>query len=293
MKRIFLFIAVNILMVLSINILYTLLVSFGLVPPGEYSNLIVLSLLMGMGGSFLSLMISKWMAKKAMGVKIIEAHGPYGEIVQKVHFLARRAGLEKMPEVGVYESPEVNAFATGPSRNNSLVAVSTGLLHNMSSDEVEGVLAHEVAHIANGDMVTMTLVQGVINAIVYFLTFIVVNIVQNALRSDDSEEGGGMGDFFLRHILFSVFYGALSFAAYPIIAWFSRYREYRADEGGAKLAGKEKMIAALERLKTKVDLIKNDDQSIQAMKISNKTSWGALFSTHPPLAVRIEALRRI
>ncbi len=291
MKRIMLFIATQVLMIVSINIIYSVLVSFGLVPSGEYGNIIVMSVVIGFTGSFMSLFMSKFIAKSMMGVQIVEAHGPYSNLVQKVHFLARRAGLEKMPEVGIYESPEVNAFATGPSRNNSLVAVSTGLLNNMDSDEVEGVLAHEVAHVANGDMVTMTIVQGVINAVVYFLTFILVNIIQNAMRGDNERESG-LGGFFLRQIIFNVLFAALSFAAYPVIAWFSRYREYRADEGGAKLAGKDKMIAALERLKSKVDLIEKDDQSIQAMKISNRSSFGALFSTHPPLDQRIEALRR-
>lgn len=291
MKRILLFIATQVLMIVSINIIYSFLVAAGLVPSGEYGNIIVLSVVIGFTGSFMSLFLSKFIAKSMMGVQIVEGHGPYGALVQKVHFLARRAGLDKMPEVGIYDSPEVNAFATGPSRNNSLVAVSTGLLNNMDSDEVEGVLAHEVSHIANGDMVTMTIVQGVINAVVYFITFILVNIIQNAMRGD-SDRDPGIGSFFLRQIIFNVLYTALSFAAYPVIAWFSRYREYRADEGGAKLAGKEKMIAALERLKTKVDLIEKDDQSIQAMKISNRSRFGALFSTHPPLAERIEALRR-
>lgn len=291
MKRIMLFIATQVLMIVSINIIYSLLVSFGLVPRGEYGNIIVLSIVIGFTGSFMSLFMSKFIAKSMMGVKVVESSGQYGALVQKVHFLARRAGLEKMPEVGVYESPEVNAFATGPSRNNSLVAVSTGLLNQMDPDEVEGVLAHEVTHIANGDMVTMTIVQGVINSVVYFITFILVNIIQNAMRGDNDRESG-IGSYFLRQIIFNVLFAALSFAAYPVIAWFSRYREYRADEGGAKLAGKDKMIAALERLKSKVDLIEKDDQSIQAMKISNRSSFGALFATHPPLDQRIEALRR-
>lgn len=287
MKRVLLFFGINILVMISINIIYSALAAAGYVPSGYYGNIAVFSLLIGMGGSFFSLLISKWVAKSMMGVEIVER----GHIVQMVHTAARKAGLEKMPEVGVYHSPEVNAFATGPSRSNSLVAVSSGLLDSMNQDEVEGVIAHEVAHIANGDMVTMTLVQGIVNAFAYFVSIIVSNIIQNALRGD-REGGRGLGDFFIRQLIFSAVYGAVSFAAYPIIAWFSRWREYRADLGGAKIAGKHKMIAALERLQNNVDRIEKSEQSFQAMKISNRSGIMALMSTHPPLDQRIAALQK-
>jgi heat shock protein HtpX len=289
MKRIFLFFLTNILVMLSISIVYSLLLATGLVPPGYQSQIVVFSLLIGFGGSFISLLMSKWMAKQMMGVQIVDSRGAYAPLVQKVHTLAKQAGLPKMPEVGVYESAEVNAFATGPSKSNSLVAVSTGLLNRMDDAEVHGVLAHEVAHIANGDMVTMTLVQGVVNSFTYLVSIIVTNIIAAALRGNSER---GMGDnFFVRQMIFSAVYSLVAFAAYPIVAAFSRYREYRADAGGAKLAGTHDMVAALEKLKSHVGGVEQQEAAFQSMKISNKGSFAEWFSTHPPLEKRIRALQ--
>lgn len=292
-KRFMLFFGVNILIVATLGITLSLLQSFGIIPPiGQgYQGLFIFCLFWGMGGAFISLMLSKFMAKKMMGVRIIEPKGPGSELVQRVHALARKAGLEKMPEVGVYESPEVNAFATGPSRNNSLVAVSSGLLSKMGESEVDGVLAHEVAHIANGDMVTMTLVQGVMNAFVMFAARVVASIIDNAMRDEDGRGGLGMFAYFGVVIVLDILFGIL---AAPVVAGFSRWREYRADNGGARLAGKDKMIAALEALQRNVDKIdkSTDQKAFQSMKISNTGSLAALMSTHPPLSKRIEALRK-
>jgi heat shock protein HtpX len=203
--------------------------------------------------------------------------------------MAKRAGLNKMPEVGIYESPEVNAFATGPSKNNALVAVSTGLLQKMDDEEVHGVLAHEISHVANGDMVTMALVQGVVNSFTYLVSIIVTNFIAGALRGDSER---GIGDnWFIRHFIFNAVFALVAFAAYPIVAGFSRYREYRADAGGARLAGKGAMIAALEKLKGSVDEVEKSEAAFQSMKISNKSSFAEFFSTHPPLDKRIRALQ--
>jgi heat shock protein HtpX len=192
-----------------------------------------------------------------------------------------------MPEVGIYESPEVNAFATGPSRNNSLVAVSSGLLRGMNRDEVEGVLGHEIAHIANGDMVTMTLVQGVINAFVIFFAKAAAWAIANFMRGNNDEGPSFMVAFGIEMVLHIIF----GFVGMIIVAWFSRYREFRADQGGAKLAGTGKMVAALERLKSTTDLVDNRQESIAAFKISGKGGFMALFSTHPPLEQRIARLK--
>jgi heat shock protein HtpX len=298
-KRMFLFFGVNILIMITISLVMNIfgighyITSSGI----DYGALMVFCLLWGMGGSFISLKLSKWMAKKFMGVEIITATGPHGELVRTVHGFAKRAGLETMPEVGIFESPEVNAFATGPSKNNSLVAVSTGLLQQVSPAGVEGVIGHEVAHIANGDMVTMTLIQGVMNAFVMFFARIAAFAVSSAISSDD-DDGPGLGYF--AHIMvvmfFEVIFGIL---AAVVVNWFSRYREYRADAGGASLAGKESMISALEgilnsqqQLATAKAPVKVD-KSMRAMCINSKSSWMALFSTHPPLEQRIEQLKKL
>lgn len=289
-KRFLLFFGVNILIVATLGITLSVLQTLGIIPPiGDgYQGLFIFCLFWGMGGAFISLMLSKWMAKKMMGVQILTTQGRGAELVQRVHGLARRAGLEKMPEVGVYESPEVNAFATGPSRNNSLVAVSTGLLNRMNDDEVEGVLAHEVAHIANGDMVTMTLVQGVMNAFVMFFARVVAQIINNALRDEDGRGGLGMFGYYATVMVLDIFFGLL---AAPVVMGFSRWREFRADAGGARLAGKEKMIAALERLKGSLDQIDDSQKAFSSMKISGRSKFAELFSSHPSLDKRIAALR--
>jgi heat shock protein HtpX len=233
-------------------------------------------------------MISKWMAKRTTGMQLIE--NPKTELeqwlVSTVRRQADKAGI-KMPEVGIYDAPEINAFATGPSKNNSLVAVSTGLLRSMSRDEAEAVLGHEVSHVANGDMVTMALLQGVMNTFVIVLSRVVGRAV-DAMIFGNREGGPGFGYYIIVFVLDMIFGLFASF----ITAWFSRQREFRADAGGASLAGKEKMIAALQRL------AQNHGQSslptqIAAFGISGglKSGIGALMMTHPPLDVRIQALR--
>lgn len=273
----------------SVIVVYNLLAAAGLVPQGYYGNILVFSLLIGFGGSIISLLLSKWMAKTMMGVQIVDSRSQFSPLVNKVHTLAKQAGLPKMPEVGVYESDEVNAFATGPSKSNSLVAVSTGLLRRMDDEEVHGVLAHEIAHIANGDMVTMTLVQGVVNAFTYMVSIVVTNIISSALRGDSNR--GIADNWFVRQFIFSLVYGLVAFAAYPLVAAFSRWREYRADAGGAKLAGSGVMIAALEKLKGSVDKVETQEAAFQSLKISNKKQFSEWFSTHPPLEKRIKALQ--
>lgn len=292
-KRFFLFFGVNILIIATLGITLNILTSLGIIPPmGQgYAGLFVFCLFWGTGGAFINLLISKWMAKRVMGVRLLERNGPGSDLVNRVHTMARKAGLEKMPEVGVYDSAEVNAFATGPSRNNSLVAVSTGLLNRMNDDEVDGVLAHEVAHIANGDMVTMTLVQGVMNAFVMFAARVVAGIINNALKDENGRGGLGMFAYYGVVIALDILFGLL---AAPVVMWFSRWREYRADAGGARLASKEKMIAALESLKRSIDRIdaSTEQKAFQSMKISQKGAFAQLFSSHPPLDARIEALKR-
>tara|TARA_R110002072_G_scaffold64203_7_gene159857 strand:+ start:20546 stop:21421 length:876 start_codon:yes stop_codon:yes gene_type:complete len=291
MKRIVLFIATNILVMAAATILMKVL-GVGNYIEGtglNYSSLMIICLIWGGLGSFVSLLLSKWMAKTMMGLQEISVNGPYGSIVRKVHEYAKRSNLEKMPEVYVYNSPEPNAFATGPSRNNSLVAVSTGLLEAMSEDEVEAVLAHEVSHIANGDMVTMALVQGVVNAFVMFFARVAAFAIDNALRGDD-DNGKGLGHigYFVATIVLQIVFGIL---AAPITMWFSRWREFRADAGSARLVGKEKMIAALEALKRNTDKMLNENKEMEVMQISSKKAMIELFASHPPLDKRIAALR--
>lgn len=293
-KRVFIFFAVSLLISITIS---TIMSIFGIghyITQGgiQYGSLMAFCLLWGMGGSFISLLLSKQLAKWTMGVQLVTMEGPHRDIVEKVHRLSRRAGLTEMPEVGIYQSPDVNAFATGRSKNSSLVAVSTGLLTRMNDAEVEGVLAHEVAHIANGDMVTMTLVQGVVNAFVMFFSRIAAYAISQAMRSDDDD--APVSPFMHSMIVFAldILFG---FLAMPIIAWFSRYREFRADKGGADLAGREKMISALESLQRAYPQLAEateGDPNFRSMQISSKTSMMQLFSSHPPLDVRIAALRK-
>lgn len=294
-KRFFLFALTNILVVVTISIVLSVLgVNHYLSASGiDYNSLMIFCLVWGFAGSGISLLLSKFMAKSMMGVKIVDDRGPYASLVIKVHQLARQAGIEKMPEVGVYDSPEVNAFATGPSKNNSLVAVSSGLLQQMNADEVEGVLAHEIAHVANGDMVTMALIQGVVNAFVMFFARIAAFALQNAMRGDrDSDERAPIGGGFMYHIIVMVFEIAFSFLGMFVVAYFSRQREFRADAGGAKYAGQGKMVAALKRLQQKIDRVDDSKDTIKCMKISSKKGLMSFLSTHPPLELRIEMLER-
>jgi heat shock protein HtpX len=232
------------------------------------------------------------MAKMTMGVQVIDPRSPgqFGDLVDMVHRLAQKAGLPAMPEVGVYESPEVNAFATGPTRSRALVAVSTGLLRRMDRDEIEGVLGHEVAHVANGDMVTMTLVQGVVNAFVMFLARAIAIVLSQAGRRDN-EEGSPHMNYMLVFVLEMVF----SFLGMFVVTWFSRYREYRADAGGANVAGKGKMIGALTALSRLhgINTQVEGQASVATLKIDTNKSGGlmALLSTHPPLEERIARLQ--
>ena len=287
LKRIGLFLATNLAVLALLSIVLSVLQSFG-INLGNNGTLLVFAVIFGFGGSLISLMISKWMAKRTTGMQLIETPKTELEqwLVSTVRRQADKAGIN-MPEVGIYDAPEINAFATGPSRNNSLVAVSTGLLRSMSRDEAEAVLGHEVSHVANGDMVTMALLQGVMNTFVIVLSRVVGRVV-DSLIFGNRDSGPGFGYFIIVFALDMIFGLFASF----ITAWFSRKREFRADAGGASLAGKEKMIAALQRL------AQNHGQSslptqIAAFGISGglKSGIGALMMTHPPLEVRIQALR--
>jgi len=282
-KRIFLFLVTNLAIVLTLTVVVSVL---GVAGGPDLGSLALFCLVWGMGGAFLSLQISRWIAKRATGVQLIG--GRTGDpqldwLYQTVERLTRQANLP-MPEVGVYNSGEVNAFATGPSKNRSLVAVSAGLMHAMRPEEIEGVLAHEVAHIANGDMVTMTLLQGVMNAFVMFFARVIASVIT---RSDDDRRGGG-GMYFLVVIVLQIVLGIL---ASLVTAWFSRYREFRADAGGAHLAGRERMLGALRRLAANHELVDAQHQALATMKINGLPAWTALFSTHPPLEQRIAALQ--
>lgn len=293
-KRIFLFVLTNILVMVTVSIVLSVLgVNHYVTAAGlNYSSLMIFCLVWGFVGSGISLMLSKFMAKRMMGVEIVDGRGQYADLVNKVHSLSRAAGLTKMPEVGVYQSPEVNAFATGPSRNNSLVAVSSGLLQQMTVDEVEGVLAHEVAHVANGDMVTMALVQGVVNAFVMFFARIAAFALQNVLNGDRDEDDRSAGSGLAYHLSVMVFEIAFSFLGMFVVAYFSRVREFRADKGAATIGGKQKMVAALRRLQQKIDLVDDSQDQIKAMKISSKKGLMSFLSTHPSLEDRIAALER-
>lgn len=283
MKRIFLFILTNILVVLTISILLNLLgVRPYMTANGiDMQQLAVFCLVWGMTGSLISLAISRMMAKWTMGVRVIpRTSSEHAWLVMMVEQLARKAGLTTMPEVGIYESPEVNAFATGPSRNRSLVAFSTGLLNSMNQNEIEGVAGHEIAHIANGDMVTMTLLQGVVNAFVMFFARIIAWGISQNVR----EENRYMTQYLVTFLLEMV----LGILGMIVVCSFSRYREFRADRGGAQYAGKQDMIAALQRLASNTRRY-DEAPAMAAFKISGGV--GQLFSTHPPLEKRIAALQ--
>lgn len=288
-KRIFLFVLTNFLIFLTISIVLNLLgVRPYLTASGiDYSALLVFCLVWGFGGAFISLAMSRMMAKWMMGIQVIDPTKP-GEmqwVYNMVEQISKAAGLPRTPEVGIYDNPEVNAFATGPTKNKALVAFSTGLLRSMSRDEIEGVAAHEVAHIANGDMVTMTLLQGVVNAFVMFFARAVAFAVSQSVRDEQRH----MVHFFVVIVL-EILLGLLGMM---VVAGFSRRREFRADAGSARFVGKTKMVAALQNLQRRMNTLDYaaDIPSLATMKISNKPSkfWG-LFSTHPPLEQRIRAL---
>ncbi len=293
-KRIGLFVLTNLLVVVTVSIVTSVLgLNHYVTAAGlNYEALMGFCLVWGFVGSGISLLLSKFMAKTMMGVKIVDERGQYGDLVRRVHLLAKSAGIEKMPEVGVYESPEVNAFATGPSKNNALVAVSSGLLQQMNEEEVEGVLAHEIAHVANGDMVTMALIQGVVNAFVMFFARIAAFALSQAMRGDRDNDERPAASGFAYHISVMVFEIAFSFLGMFVVAYFSRLREFRADAGGAKYAGKQKMISALKRLQQKIGAVDDSHEAMNTLKISSKKPLMNLLSTHPPLEERIAALER-
>ena len=301
MKRILLYIATNFLVVIAISLVINLLgVKPYLSARGiDYQSLLVFCAIWGFAGSFISLQISRWTAKRAMGVQLIDPKNPAnafeGQIVEKVTNLCRQAGLRTLPEIGIYQSPEVNAFATGPSESRSLLAISSGLLEAMDSDAIDGVLGHEISHIVNGDMVTMTLLQGVVNTFVMFLSRIAVFALEQGMRGrDDERRGGGLG-YFAHYKLISLFEGVLMFLSAPLIYAFSRRRELRADAGSARISGRETMIHALETLKLTTGLVDNREASVAAFKINGRAPGllAKLFSSHPPLDERIKALRNI
>ena len=280
MKRVFLFVATNLAILLVLGIVLSILMPVLGLDSTSNSGLFFICAIFGMGGSFLSLLMSKWIAKRSVGAYVIEKPRNQEEswLVDTVRRQAEMAGIG-MPEVAIYDSPEINAFATGANRNNALVAVSTGLLRNMTADEAEAVLGHEVSHVANGDMVTLTLIQGVLNTFVYFFARVVANIVNRGNNS--------VFVYFMTVMAFQAIFGIL---ASIIVMRFSRYREYRADSGGANLAGRQKMIAALQRLQSNHQESQLDGQ-LTAFGITGKRSWAELFMSHPPIEKRIAALQ--
>ena len=292
-KRIFLFLLVNILVMVTITVVLQLLgVQPYLTAQGvDLVQLAVFCLVWGMGGAFISLALSRWMAKRMMGVQVIdpESRDPGAQqLLQTVNRLAQGAGIP-MPEVGVYQSDDINAFATGPTKKRSLVAVSTGLLRKLDRPEVEGVLGHEISHIANGDMVTMTLLQGVVNAFAMFLARVVAFAVAQAVRRDDSE-GISQGIYFVCVLVFQIVFMILGSL---VVMAFSRWREFRADAGGARLAGRDSMVRALEALRRDVDALSpSESPAVNTLKISSSDGFARFFSSHPPLEERIERLRR-
>lgn len=292
-KRVFLFLLLNAAVILTIS----LILSFFDIRPYlnqagmNYQALLVFCLIWGFTGAFISLAMSRLMAKWMMGVEVIDPDTTQPlerQLLATVRQLVKRAGLPRMPEVGIYESEEVNAFATGPTRSRALVAVSSGLLRKMDWTEIEGVLGHEVSHVANGDMVTMTLLQGVVNAFVMFFARVLAYAVTSMTRQRESDSR----PTFLYYALVFVFEIFFMILGAIVVATYSRAREYRADEGGARLAGKQSMIQALTKLKQVVSIEDPQAQhaSFQALKISNPKGMMKLFSTHPPLEDRIARL---
>jgi heat shock protein HtpX len=288
-KRIILFLLTNLAIVLTLSVVLSLLgVGNYITPYGlDLEALAVFSLVWGMGGAFISLQMSRWIAKRATGVRLIDGNSGNADadwVYATVARLTQQANLP-MPEVGIYESPEVNAFATGPSKSRSLVAVSSGLMRAMRREEVEGVLAHEVSHIGNGDMVTMTLLQGVINAFVMFFARVIAFAIS---RGGDSRSSAGSN--FMVVMALQIVLGILGSL---VTAWFSRQREFRADRGAATLAGRDRMIAALQRLAGNRELVDTSQQTLATLKINGARGWMVFFSTHPPLEARIAALQRL
>ncbi len=299
-KRVLLFIATNLIIILTLQVVLGAVSAYFGIEIQGFTLLLIMYSVLGMGGALVSLWMSKWVAIRTMRVQVVSEKNDNTEIrslVQKVHHLSIKAGLPKKPTVGIYNNPEINAFATGPSKKNSLVAVSSGLLQKMNAEEVEGVLAHEVSHIANGDMVTMTLVQGVVNVMVHLIAHLIASVVEGMISRNRH-------NFFLHWMLRSLFATLLYIPGSMLVCYFSRWREYRADYGGAQLAGRQKMILALQALAKFIQpqqpamAQSNTDEQTKYnyLKISNnkksRSTWVSLFSTHPPLENRIQRLQK-
>ena len=289
-KRVFFFLATNFLVVSTLYLIASFLMHHFQVEFEGFTFWLVFYTIIGMSGALISLWMSKWQAIQFMGVKIISENNSdptLRDLVQKVHHLSAKAGLTVKPEVGIYESNDVNAFATGPSKKKSLVAVSTGLLNHMNEHETEGVLAHEVAHIANGDMVTMSLVQGVVNVVVFLIAHLLAKMVVNTVFK-------GRRNWFIEYMIRQVFASILFIPGSMLVCFFSRYREYRADQGGARFAGRDKMVAALHSLSKITQAQTQQKKEYSYLMISNPSSrslFVRLFSTHPPLPDRIKRLQ--
>ncbi|MCM2365891.1 protease HtpX [Proteus terrae] len=286
MMRIALFLLTN----LAVMFVFGIILSLTGIQGRSVQGLMIMAGLFGFGGAFISLLMSKWMALRSVGGQVIE--NPTSEVERWLLDTVRRQSEQvgiKMPQVAIYDAPDINAFATGARREASLVAVSTGLLASMSRDEAEAVIAHEISHVANGDMITMTLLQGVVNTFVIFISRIIAQFVANFISNDEESESSNgnpwvyMGVSMVLEIVFGIL-------ASIITMWFSRYREFHADAGSAKLVGREKMIAALQRLKTSYE--PQEESSMMAFCINGRNkSFSELFLSHPPLDKRIEALR--
>lgn len=287
MMRIVLFLLTN----LAVMLVFGFVLSLTGIQSSSTQGLMIMALLFGFGGAFVSLLISKWMALRSVGGEVITQPRNETErwLLDTIARQARQVGVE-MPQVAIYHAPDINAFATGARRNASLVAVSTGLLQNMSRDEAEAVLAHEMSHIANGDMVTMTLLQGVVNTFVIFISRIIAQIAAGFLSGNRDNNSGSYGNSLIYMAVAMVLELVFGILASVITMWFSRYREYHADAGSARLVGREKMIAALQRLKTSYE--PQEANSMMAFCINGKSkSLSELFMSHPPLDKRINALR--
>ncbi|MDX8000015.1 protease HtpX [Xenorhabdus sp. Reich] len=288
MIRIALFLLTN----LAVMVVFGIILSLTGVQRSSVTGLMIMAGLFGFGGAFISLLMSKWMALRSVGGQVIEKPSNETEhwLMETVRRQSDQVGIT-MPQVAIYDALDINAFATGARRNASLVAVSTGLLNNMSRDEAEAVIAHEISHIANGDMVTMTLLQGIVNTFVIFISRIIAQAAASFLSSNDDEsESSSNGNPIVYMVLSMVLEIVFGILASIITMWFSRYREFHADAGSAKLVGREKMIAALQRLKTSYE--PQEEGRMMAFCINGKSkSFSELFLSHPPLDKRIEALR--
>lgn len=287
MKRIGLFLLTNLAVMLVLGIVLSLVFKFTGLNSHSTGGLLVFAAVFGFGGSFISLAMSKWLAKRSTGATVITQ--PQNEIeqwlVNTVEAQAKKVGIN-CPEVAIFDAPDMNAFATGMNKNKALVAVSTGLLHSMTRDEAEAVLAHEISHVASGDMVTLSLIQGVVNTFVIFIARVLGGIIDNAINNNDSESGGRGFAYYIIVFALEIVFGVL---ASTIVMYYSRQREFSADSGAAQLVGKDKMIAALQRLQKGSE--PHLDGTLMAFGISGKRS-GGLFMSHPPLELRIEALQK-